>query len=120
MTVDMTNLAEAVEDAFGETAVIVRNVPGTYSLSLGTTSTASTVTDTILADEQARQHLSGGNAETHEVVYNVRAAALTNLGGTIKPGDIITKAGISRRVVRADLQAGKKIWRVVCRTEKRA
>ena len=119
MAVDFAPLALEMENAFGGTVVIVRNVPGTYSLALGTTTTASTVTDTVLADEQARNHLSGGNAETHEVVYNIRAASLTNLV-SIKPGDIITKSSVSRRVVRADLQAERTIWRVVCRTEKRA
>lgn len=123
MAVDFSPLAEAVEEAFGVSVTVARYTPGSYSAATGANASGSTASDTVLADEQQRPTFGTGGAgspDTQEVVFNIRAAALTNLGGLVKKDDTVTKAGRKWLVVTATLQAGRTIWRVVCRTEKRS
>ena len=128
MAVDFDELlAGPVEEAFGESVTITRTSGGTFDPALGRRTGGSTLTATITADVQKTfmrsRGMAGGSVDEQEFVVNVRAStiAATTLG-TPQGGDVlrVNTAGITSRIVSVEPEAGRTMFRCLCRTEKRS
>jgi len=110
---------------FGRTITYRRVTGGTFSTTTGTESGASTTTYSLSAIESQTMRnvtnvMDGAQMMVDDVVYLIDAATFEGTSlGTPAQGDIIISNGVQRRVAGVNLQAQRKMYRIVCKSEEK-
>lgn len=110
---------------FGKTITYRRTSGGTFSTTTGTESGNTTISQTFSAIESQTMRnvattMDSGQMLVEDVVYLIDAATFQNTSlSAPAQGDIVISDGVQRRVSGVNLQAQRKMYRIVCKSEEK-